>query len=69
MTTLGWILIVVGALINFLAKPVLARLGKTQDDSQQNLLYVFKIIGMCLVIAGAMMIFIAGGNVDVGTIR
>ncbi|MBQ2696166.1 MAG: hypothetical protein IJF61_02565 [Clostridia bacterium] len=69
MTTLGWILIVLGALINFLAKPVLVKLKKAENDPEQKLLYTVKVIGLCLVIAGAIMIFIAGGNVNVGAIR
>lgn len=67
MISLGWVLIVVGALINFLAKPVMERIMK--KDAEQNLLYVVKTTGMCLVILGAVMIFIAGGKVDVGAIR
>lgn len=69
MNLVGWILIVLGAFINFLAKPVLLKLKKTEDDPEQKLLYTVKIIGLCLVIAGAILIFIAGGKVDVGTIR
>lgn len=69
MTTIGWILIVIGALVNYLAKPVLKKATKTNDDPEQKLLYIIKIIGLCVVIAGAVMIFMAGGKVDVGTIR
>ncbi len=70
MTTFGWILIVVGALVNFLAKPVLLKAQKAEaDDAEQKLLYSIKLVGLCLVIAGAVMIFLAGGKVDVGAIR
>ncbi len=61
MIPLGWILIVVGALINFLAKPVLQK--ACQSDPEQKILYVVKVIGLCLVILGAVMIFMAGGKV------
>lgn len=66
MTILPWALIIIGALITFLAKPVLIRKnGSTQDDGTRSTLdkqiYVVKIIGMWLVILGAVMIFIAGG--------
>ena len=69
MTVLGWLLIIVGALINFLAKPVLQKVQKGAEDPEQKVLYGVKIVGLCLVIAGAVMIFIAGGKVDVGAIR
>ena len=70
MTTFGWILIIVGALVNFLAKPVLTkRQPENENDSEQKLLYIVKLLGLCLVIAGAVMIFLAGGKVDVGAIR
>ena len=70
MTTIGWVLVVVGALVNFLAKPVLQKATKAKEDPEQKLLYCIKILALCVVIAGAVMIFIAGGKVDnVGTIR
>ncbi len=69
MNVLGWILLVIGAIINFLAKPVLQKVCHCAEDPEQKVLYVVKIIGLCLVIAGAMMIFIAGGKVDVGAVR
>ncbi len=63
MTVAGWILIVLGALVNFLAKPVLQKTQTVTEDPEQKVLYAVKIVGLCLVIAGAMMIFIAGGKV------
>lgn len=68
MTGIAWAFIIIGALINFLAKPVLEKYKKRQE-SMENTVYVVKIIGMLLVIAGAAMIFVAGGRVDVGAIR
>ncbi len=68
MTTLGWILVVIGALVNFLAKPVLNKIPSTQKDPEQKLLYIVKILGLCVVIAGAVMIFMVGGKIDGGTI-
>lgn len=68
-TTVGWILVIIGALINYLAKPVLKKMKSANEDSEQKLLYTIKIVGLCVVIAGAVMIFMAGGKVDVGTIR
>ena len=59
-------MIIIGAFINFLAKPVLEKATSTVDEKT---LYWIKIVGLCLVIFGAAMIFIAGGKVDVGTIR
>lgn len=68
MTVLGWILLVIGALITFLAKPVLQKKAGEQELNEKAL-YIAKLLGMWVVIAGAIMIFIAGGTVDVGTIR
>lgn len=67
MTSLGWILVVIGAAVNFLAKPLFERLGK--GELPEKALYVTKTIGMCLVILGAVMIFLAGGKVDVRAVR
>ena len=68
MTVLGWILLVIGALITFLAKPILQKKAGEQKLNEKAL-YIAKLLGMWVVIAGAIMIFIAGGTVDVGTIR
>ncbi len=68
MTAIGWILLVIGALITFLAKPILQKKAENEEINQKAL-YLAKIIGMWVVIIGAIMIFIAGGTVDVGTIR
>ena len=64
MTMLGWILVVIGALVNFLAKPMLNKISKTDNDPEQKLLYTVKILGLCVVIAGAIMIFLAGGKIN-----
>ena len=66
MTTIAWILLVVGAVINFLVPPICKKAGR---ELSENALYIVKICGLLLVIIGAVMIFIAGGKVDVGTIR
>ncbi|MBE7048714.1 MAG: hypothetical protein E7393_05025 [Ruminococcaceae bacterium] len=68
MTALGWILIVIGAIINFLLGPLLKKQA-VDGEINQKALYVGKIIAMWLVIFGAIMIFVAGGKVDVGAIR
>ncbi len=67
MTSLGWILVVIGAIINFLTKPLSERLLK--KELSEKALYLVKTAGMCLVILGAVMIFIAGGKVDVRAVR
>ena len=38
ITTIGWILVIIGALINYLAKPVLKKLKSANEDSEQKLL-------------------------------
>ena len=68
MSPSGWFLIIIGALINFLAKPVLKKRAGGEEVSVK-VLYTVKIVGLWLVIIGAAMIFIAGGRVDVGAIR
>lgn len=61
----AWLLIIVGALVTFLVKPILAKKQENLDDAalekQNKIIYITKIIGMWLVIIGAAMIFIAGG--------
>ena len=61
----AWLLIIVGALVTFLVKPILAKKQENPDDmaleKQNKIIYITKIIGMWLVIIGATMIFIAGG--------
>ncbi len=64
MDSLPWILIILGAVITFAAKPFLLRKAETVEDEemQEKKIYVTKIIGMWLVIIGAVIIFIAGGS-------
>jgi len=62
---LAWACVIIGALITFLAKPVLAKKYEDEEVLQKNL-YIFKIIGMWLVIIGAIAIFIIGGNLGAG---
>lgn len=64
MTVFGWILVVIGALVNFLAKPVLNKIPDAGKDPDQKLLYIIKILGSCVVIVGAIMIFFAGGKIN-----
>ncbi len=61
---LPWVLIVVGALVTFLAKPVLKK-GEGSAEAVQKKIYVCKIIGMWLVVIGAVIIFWAGGSFGV----
>ena len=62
---IAWALIVIGAIITFAAKPVLAKKYEDEEVLQKNI-YIFKIIGMWLVIVGAVAIFILGGNLGAG---
>ncbi|MBE7021795.1 MAG: hypothetical protein E7414_01050 [Ruminococcaceae bacterium] len=64
MTVLGWVLLLIGALITFLAKPVLQKKAGDGEMSQKAL-YMIKTAGMWIVIAGAILIFLAGGIVNV----
>ena len=66
MTTWGWILLLIGAVVNFLVPPLCKKAGR---ELSEKALYIIKIFGMWLVIIGAAMIFIAGGKVDVGAVK
>lgn len=61
----AWLLIIIGALVTFLAKPIIARKSEGNDEAKQEkqnkIIYITKLIGMWLVIIGAAMIFISGG--------
>lgn len=62
---IAWILIIVGAIVTFLVKPLLSRKGSETDEAAKQALdkkiYISKTIGMWLVIIGAAIIFISGG--------
>ncbi|MBR6728606.1 MAG: hypothetical protein IKL80_00455 [Clostridia bacterium] len=68
MVISGFVLLIIGALITFLAKPVLQKAAKN-GELNMNALYIVKVIGMWIVIIGAGLIFIAGGIVDVRAVR
>lgn len=58
---IAWALIIIGAVLTFLVKPVLSK--KVEDEEKlEKLIYIYKTIGMWLVIIGAIAIFILGGN-------
>lgn len=62
---LSWILIIVGAVVTFLSKPLLTK-KFDNEESLTKYTYIFKTIGMWLVIIGAVSIFLIGGNFGVG---
>lgn len=66
MTTIAWILLIVGAVINYLVPPICKKAGR---ELPEQALYIVKTFGLVLVIIGAAMIFVAGGKVDVNGIR
>ena len=59
-----WILIVVGAIINFLV-PVLLKKNSNADDAVMNKIYITKSTGLILVVIGCVMIFWLGGKFGV----
>lgn len=62
---ISWAFIIIGAILTFVSKPVLTK--KFEDEEKlQKYIYIFKIIGMWLVIIGAVAIFILGGNFGAG---
>ena len=62
---IAWAMIIIGAIITFFIKPVLAKKYEDEEVLQKNI-YIFKIIGMWLVIIGAVAIFVLGGNFGAG---
>ncbi len=59
-----WILIVVGAVLNFLV-PVFLKKGASSPDDVMGKVYVTKSAGLILVIIGCIMIFWLGGKFGV----
>ena len=55
------VLVVVGALINFLVPYVIKKKAE-EEAAVVNTVYAVKIIGLLMVIAGAIMIFWLGGK-------
>ena len=64
MKPLSWILIILGALINFLVPVVLKKRAKSQESVMKSI-YVVKTIGLILVIIGCVIIFWLGGKFGV----
>lgn len=62
--TVAWILMIVGAFINFLV-PVALKKKAESVDSVMNKIYVVKSMGLILVIIGCVMIFWLGGKFGV----
>ena len=58
---ISWAFVIIGAVMTFLVRPILE---KKVDDEEllQKYTYIFKTIGMWLVIIGAVAIFILGGS-------
>ncbi|MFR8975632.1 MAG: hypothetical protein ACLVG9_06495 [Eubacteriales bacterium] len=59
-----WILIVLGAVLNFLV-PVFLKKGAASPEAVMGKLYVTKSVGLILVIIGCIMIFWLGGKFGV----
>lgn len=59
-----WILIIFGAIINFLV-PVLLKKNSDADDAVMNKIYITKSTGLILVVIGCVMIFWLGGKFGV----
>ena len=58
-----WVLIVVGAVLNFIVPMILKR-GASSDAVTQKI-YITKSMGLILVIIGCIMIFWLGGKFGV----
>lgn len=59
-----WILVVVGAIVNFIV-PIILKKNSETDESVMNKIYITKSTGLILVIIGCIMIFWLGGKFGV----
>lgn len=64
INVIPWILIVAGAVINFVL-PVFIKKGAPSPDAVMKKLYITKSLGLILVIIGCIMIFWLGGKFGV----
>ncbi len=64
MKSLSWILIILGAVINFLVPVVLKKRAESQESVMKGI-YVVKTFGLILVIIGCVIIFWLGGKFGV----
>lgn len=64
MKIIPWVLIVVGAVLNFLV-PVFLKKSAPSPDAVMGKIYVTKSAGLILVIIGCIMIFWLGGKFGV----
>lgn len=58
---IAFVLIVVGAILTFGVKPILNKKIEN-EELLEKYIYIVKIIGMWLVVIGAISIFILGGS-------
>ena len=64
MKILAYVLIVLGAVINFLVPVVLKKKAESQE-SMMKAIYTVKSVGLILVIIGCVIIFWLGGKFGV----
>ncbi len=64
LRVISWILIIVGAFLNFIVPILLKKKAETPDDAMQKI-YVTKSAGLILVIIGCIIIFWLGGRFGV----
>ena len=58
---IAFVLIVVGAILTFGVKPILSKKIES-EELLEKYIYIVKIIGMWLVVIGAISIFMLGGS-------
>lgn len=61
---IAWIMIVVGAILNFIV-PILLKKNAPSPDAVANKIYIAKSAALILVIIGCVMIFWLGGKFGV----
>ena len=64
MNVLSWVLIILGAAINFLVPIALKKKGQEQESLIKSI-YIVKSLGLILVIIGCIIIFWLGGKFGV----
>lgn len=62
MSFLPWILMILGAAINFIVAEIIKKNEKIDENKKTKLCYIVKTLGLWLVIIGAFLIFKENGS-------
>lgn len=62
MSFLPWILMILGAAINFIVAEIIKKNEKIDENKKTKICYIVKTLGLWLVIIGAFLIFKENGS-------